>query len=79
MKKGLTFAQYSIANIQYKQANYNTAITLANENIELARSAGIHDMHLASMILLADIYIKQNLLDKANQINDEVFLNIDIN
>ena len=77
MKKGLAFAQYSIANIQYKQANYNTAITLANENIELARSAGIHDMHLASMILLADIYIKQNLLDKANQINDEVFLNID--
>jgi len=77
MKKGLAFAQYSIANIQYKQGNYDTAITLANENIELARAAGIHDMHLASMILLADIYIKQNLLDKANQINDEVFLNID--
>ncbi|MEL0631243.1 tetratricopeptide repeat-containing diguanylate cyclase [Pseudoalteromonas carrageenovora] len=77
MKKGLAFAQYSIANIQYKQGNYDIAITLANENIELARAAGIHDMHLASMILLADIYIKQNLLDKANQINDEVFLNID--
>ncbi|MBQ4857762.1 tetratricopeptide repeat-containing diguanylate cyclase [Pseudoalteromonas sp. MMG007] len=77
MKKGLAFAQYSIANIQYKQGNYDTAITLANENIELARAAGIHDMHLASMILLADIYIKQNLLDKANQINDKVFLNID--
>ncbi|MEL0640717.1 tetratricopeptide repeat-containing diguanylate cyclase [Pseudoalteromonas aliena] len=77
MKKGLAFAQYSIANIQYKQGNYDTAVTLANENIELARAAGIHDMHLASMILLSDIYIKQNFLDKANQINDEVFLNID--
>ncbi|WP_416188718.1 tetratricopeptide repeat-containing diguanylate cyclase [Pseudoalteromonas carrageenovora] len=77
MKKGLAFAQYSIADIQYLQGNYNTALTLVNQNIELARSAGIHDMHLASLILLADIYIKQNLLDKANQVNDEVYNNLD--
>ncbi|WP_289076214.1 tetratricopeptide repeat-containing diguanylate cyclase [uncultured Pseudoalteromonas sp.] len=77
MKKGLAFAQYSIANIQYLQGNYDTALMLANKNIALASSAGINDMHLASMILLSDIYTKQNLLNKANQVNDEVFLNLD--
>ncbi|MEI8640457.1 hypothetical protein P4S68_02705 [Pseudoalteromonas sp. Hal099] len=50
---------------------------LANKNIALASSAGINDMHLASKILLSDIYTKQNLLNKANQVNDEVFLNLD--
>ncbi|KAA1154506.1 tetratricopeptide repeat-containing diguanylate cyclase [Pseudoalteromonas distincta] len=77
MQKGLTFAQYSIASIEYLQANYDKALTLTKENIELARSAGVHDMQLASLILLADIYIKLDLLDKANEANDEVFLNLD--
>ncbi|MDO6567438.1 diguanylate cyclase [Alteromonas sp. 1_MG-2023] len=77
MKKGLAFAQYSIANIQYLQENYETALTLAQENIELARSADINDMQLASMILLSNIYIKQGALAKAEQINDDVFLIID--
>ncbi|ASM52004.1 hypothetical protein PESP_b0445 [Pseudoalteromonas espejiana DSM 9414] len=77
MKKGLAFAQYSIANIQYQQANYTTALTLVKENIELARSANIHDMHLASLILLADIYIKQNRLDDANTVNNDVYSNMD--
>ena len=77
MQKGLTFAQYSIASIEYLQANYDKALTLTKENIELARSAGVHDMQLASLILLADIYIKLDLLDQANEANDEVFLNLD--
>ena len=51
MKKGLTFAQYSIANIQYLQGNYDAALVIAQENIKLAQSAGINDMQLASMIL----------------------------
>ena len=77
MNKGLAFAQYSIANTQFLQANYDKALTLVNENIELARTAGIDDMHLASMILLSNIYIKQGLLDKAEQVNDEVYLLVD--
>lgn len=77
MQKGLTFAQYSIASIEYLQANYDKALTLTKENIELARSAGVHDMQLASLILLAEIYIKLNLLDQANEANDEVFLKLD--
>ena len=77
MQKGLTFAQYSIASIEYLQANYDKALTLTKENIELARSAGVHDMQLASLILLADIYIKLDLLEQANEANDEVFLNLD--
>ncbi|WP_278382218.1 tetratricopeptide repeat-containing diguanylate cyclase [Pseudoalteromonas distincta] len=77
MQKGLTFAQYSIASIEYLQANYDKALTLTKENIELARSAGVHDMQLASLILLADIYIKLDLLDQANEANDEVFLKLD--
>ncbi|WP_457934631.1 diguanylate cyclase [Pseudoalteromonas sp. SCSIO 43210] len=76
-QKGLTFAQYSIASIEYLQANYDRALTLTKENIELARSAGIYDMQLASLILLADIYIKLDLLDQANEANDEVFLKLD--
>uniref|UniRef100_UPI003565420E tetratricopeptide repeat-containing diguanylate cyclase n=1 Tax=Alteromonas stellipolaris TaxID=233316 RepID=UPI003565420E len=75
--KGLAFAQYSIANTQFLQANYDRALTLAKENIELARTAGIGDMHLASMILLSNIYIKQGFLDKAEQVNDEVYLLVD--
>ncbi|MEI8670004.1 GGDEF domain-containing protein [Pseudoalteromonas sp. B131b] len=77
MQKGLTFAQYSIASIEYLQANYDKALTLTKENIELALSAGVHDMQLASLILLADIYIKLDLLDQANEANDEVFLKLD--
>jgi diguanylate cyclase (GGDEF)-like protein len=77
MKKGLTFAQYSIANIQYLQGNYDAALVIAQENIKLAQSAGINDMQLASMILLSNIYIKQDALEQANQINDDVFLIID--
>lgn len=77
MQKGLTFAQYSIASIEYLQANYDKALTLTKENIELARSAGVYDMQLASLILLADIYIKLDLLDQANEANDEVFLKLD--
>ena len=77
MQKGLTFAQYSIASIEYLQENYDKALTLTKENIELARSAGVHDMQLASLILLADIYIKLDLLDQANEANDEVFLKLD--
>ncbi|KAA1162470.1 GGDEF domain-containing protein [Pseudoalteromonas fuliginea] len=76
-QKGLTFAQYSIASIEYLQANYDRALTLTKENIELARSADIYDMQLASLILLADIYIKLDLLDQANEANDEVFLKLD--
>lgn len=77
MNKGLAFAQYSIANTQFLQANYDRALTLAKENIELARTAGIGDMRLASMILLSNIYIKQGFLDKAEQVNDEVYLLVD--
>ena len=77
MQKGLTFAQYSIASIEYLQANYDKALTLTKENIELARSAGVYDMQLASLILLADIYIKLDLIDQANEANDEVFLKLD--
>ena len=77
MNKGLAFAQYSIANIQYLQAHYDSAQILAKENIELAMSAGINDMQLASMILLSNVYIKQDALEKANKINDDVFLIID--
>ena len=76
MQKGLAFAQYSIASIEYLQENYDKALTLTKQNIELARFAGVHDMQLASLILLADIYIKQDLLDKANEVNDEVFLKL---
>lgn len=73
MKKGLAFAQYSIANVQYLQGNLDEALQLAQENIELARASGIHDMQLASMILLSNIYIEKGNLEVANQINDDVF------
>jgi len=77
MKKGLAFAQYSIADIQYLQGNYDKALTLAKENITLAMTAGIDDMHLASMILLSNIYMKQGAIGKAEQVNDEVYLLVD--
>ncbi|WOI36171.1 tetratricopeptide repeat-containing diguanylate cyclase [Alteromonas sp. CI.11.F.A3] len=77
MRKGLAFAQYSIASIQYLQANYDTALTLAKENIELARAAGIDDMQLASMILLSNIYLKQGFIEEAEQVNDDVYSLID--
>lgn len=47
MQKGLSFAQYSIANILYKQENYEDALALATKNIEVAHLAGIGDMKLA--------------------------------
>ncbi|KAF7772771.1 hypothetical protein PMAN_b0382 [Pseudoalteromonas marina] len=77
MQKGLSFAQYSIANILYKQENYEDALALATKNIEVAHLAGIGDMKLASMILMLDIYKKQGLLEKADKMNDEVFSMID--
>ncbi len=73
MKKGLTFAQYSIANVQYLQGNLDEALQLAEENIALSRASGIYDMQLASMILLSNIYIAKDNVDVANQINDDVF------
>jgi len=77
MQKGVTFAQYSIASIQYEQGNYKDALSTVNQNIALATTAGVFDMQLASMILLSDIYEKQNLYKKANDTNDLVFLSLD--
>lgn len=77
MLKGLAFAQYSIANVLYTQENYVDALITVNENITVAKSAGVFDMQLASMILLSDIYIKQGLFEKANDVNDQVFLILD--
>ena len=77
MQKGLTFAQYSIANILYNQESYNEATVATKANILLAESANVYDMQLASMILLSDIYIKQDLFEDANKVNDQVFLILD--
>ncbi len=77
MQKGLSFAQYSIANILYKQENYEDALTLANKNLKVARAAEIGDMKLATMILMLDIYSKQGLPEKADKMNDQVFLMLD--
>lgn len=77
MQKGLTFSQYSIANILADQGDYAKAITIANDNILQAKTAKVFDMQLASMILLNDIYVNQTLYDKANAVNDQVFLIFD--
>lgn len=77
MQKGIVFAQYSIAIIQFKESDFEEAINNANENIVRANAAGVFDMQLASMILLSDIYIKKGELKKANDMNDEVFTMID--
>ena len=77
MKKGVTFSQYPIAMIQYEQGNYDEALSIAQQNIALAKTAGVYDMQLASMILVGDIYEKQYLYNTANSINDQVFLSLD--
>lgn len=77
VQKGIVFAQYSIAEIQFKQANYKDALITLNKNILLAGNAGVFDMQLASMILLSDIYTEQNLDGKANEVNDQVFSMLD--
>lgn len=77
MLKGLAFAQYSIADVLYSQQKYSEALATVKENITLAETAGVYDMQLASMILLGDIYIEQGLLERANDINDQVFSILD--
>lgn len=73
MQKGISFAQFSIASILFSQGKYEEALTLANENIELAQKANVYDMQLASMILVSDIYQAQNKLTEANFQNDRVY------
>jgi diguanylate cyclase (GGDEF)-like protein len=73
MQKGIAFGQYSIASIQFSQQNYDDALATVTKNISLAKAAAVYDMQLASMILLSDIYIKQQRLEKANDVNDQVF------
>jgi len=77
MHEGMSYAQYSIAMILFSQEKYDEAIISAKNNISLAKSAGVFDMQLASMILVSDIYQEQGSLDKANEMSDEVFAILD--
>jgi diguanylate cyclase (GGDEF)-like protein len=77
MQKGIAFGQYSIASIQFSQQKYDDAFATVTKNIALAKAAEVYDMQLASMILLSDIYNKQGRLEKANEVNDQVFAILD--
>ncbi|MBU2923395.1 diguanylate cyclase [Colwellia sp. C2M11] len=77
MHTGIAFSQYIISRIEFSEGHYDEALRDIYDNIALARAAGVHDMHLASMILVSDIYIAQGLIEKANEINDEVFALLD--
>ena len=76
MKKGIVFSQYLIANTQHKQGDIDAALITLKKNVLVAETAGVFDMQLASMILLSDIYLEQGLLDKANELNDQVFMRL---
>ncbi|MEP0174850.1 MAG: tetratricopeptide repeat-containing diguanylate cyclase [Paraglaciecola sp.] len=77
MLKGLTFSQYSLASVLFSEQQYKDALSLANQNAVLAKSAGVYDMQLASMILISDIYLEQGLFENANEVNDQVFSILD--
>ncbi|MEO9508067.1 MAG: GGDEF domain-containing protein, partial [Nonlabens ulvanivorans] len=77
MHAGMAYAQYSIATILFSQEKYDEAIISAKNNISLAKSAGIFDMELASMILVSDIYKAQEKFEQANTVSDNVYANID--
>lgn len=77
INKGIVFAQYSIADIQFKQGDYDKALIILDENIATAKAAGVFDMQLASMILTSDIYIAKGQFEIANAISDEVFVLLD--
>ena len=77
MHTGIVFSQYIISSIEFSEGHYDKALNSVHDNIALARTAGVHDMHLASMILLSDIYIAQGLIEKANEVNDDVFALLD--
>jgi len=77
MHTGIAFSQYIISNIEFSQGKYDEILNDVYDNITLASEAGVHDMHLASMILLSDIYIKQGLIEKANEVNDDVYALLD--
>ncbi len=77
MHAGMAYAQYSIATILFSQKKYDEAIISAKNNISLAKSAGVFDMQLASMILVSDIYAEQNQLQKANDMSDKVYAILD--
>ncbi|WP_426357276.1 diguanylate cyclase [Pseudocolwellia sp. HL-MZ19] len=77
MHEGMAYAQYSVASILFSQGKYDEAIIGAKNNISLAKSAGVFDMQLASMILVSEIFAEQGQLQQANQMSDEVFTILD--
>ena len=77
MQKGIVFAQYSIAEIEFSQGNHDASLNVLKDNIPRAESAGISDMQLASMILKSTIYESQEQWDKANEVSDAILLLID--
>lgn len=77
MHTGIAFSQYIISKIEFSEGHYDKALNNVHDNIALASAAGVHDMHLASMILLSDIYIEQDFIEKANKVNDDVFALLD--
>jgi diguanylate cyclase (GGDEF)-like protein len=74
VNKGIIYTQYLIASTQYKQGNIEGALITLEENILLASSTNVFDMQLASMILLSEIFLEQGNLQKANELNDKVFM-----
>ena len=72
MQKGIVFAQYSIADIEFSLGNYESSLTVLKDNIRRAEDAGISDMQLASMILKSKIYESQELWDEANNVSDSI-------
>lgn len=77
MQKGIVFAQYSIANIEHSRGNYEESLHLLKDNIDRAEKAGISDMQLASMILKASVYAKQEKWDAANEVSDSILPLVD--
>lgn len=77
MQKGIVFAQYSIAEIEFSQGNDEASLGVLKDNIRRAEDAGISDMQLASMILKSKIYESQELWDNANDVSDAILPLID--
>jgi len=77
MQKGIVFAQYSIADIEFSLGNYDVSLNVLKDNIRRAEDAGISDMQLASMNLKSKIYETQEQWDEANNINDDILPLID--
>lgn len=77
MQKGIVFAQYSIADIEFSRGNYDTSLNVLKDNIRRAKDAGINDVWLTSMLLKSKIYESQEQWNEANDVSDAILPLVD--